>query len=203
MLAIFCNHLEIYLPRSQNILFTSIYTLSRKRSWNKRAQWAAAAIVFLLQGILLGSKHFHSLPFTKNRWSTCMVQLFLFSQARIKLGRISLFHCNNASLLLRCWWFLSTAHVARSVISKAQALLLWNKHPTWMCVKRVKRSTFHPDSQKVKVELNGNSVIQQDLTVFEVHKLSQKLSGLDPKKDLHWKKGKSLKRRLVFKRRIA
>lgn len=34
-------------------------------------------------------------------------------------------HCNNASLLLRSWWFLSTAHVARSVISKAQALLLW------------------------------------------------------------------------------
>ncbi len=75
-----------------------------------------------------------TLPFTsihkKSRWSTCMVfDCFCSVHTWSKLGRISLFHCNNASLLLRCWWFLSTAHVARSVISKAQALLLWNQTP--------------------------------------------------------------------------
>ena len=85
------------------------------------------------------SRNFNSwvqtLPIYKKKcWSTCTVQVFLFSQTRIKLRRISLFHCNNASLLLRCWWFLSTAHVARSVISKAQALLLWVLPPHGGCV---------------------------------------------------------------------
>lgn len=130
------NHLEIYIPRSLNIC---IYMLSRTRSWNKRAQWAAAASVFLLflQGIsILGSKHFRvqTLPIYKKKVLINMhgPSVFVQSNPNQTPQDFTENHCNNASLLLRSWWFLSTAHVARSVISKAQALLLWF-YPTRGC----------------------------------------------------------------------
>ena len=196
------NHLEIYIPRSLHIC---IYMLSRTRSWNKRAQWAAAASVFLLflQGIsILGSKHFRvqTLPIYKKVLINMHgPSVFVQSNPNQTPQDFTENHCNNASLLLRSWWFLSTAHVARSVISKAQALLLTVR---WTGEKR---SSFYPDSSSSSWPKKENSVIQQDLKVIEVTQIAlQKISDkrLDPKKDLHWKKGKSLKRRLVFKRRF-
>ena len=171
------NHREIYIPRSLNIC---IYMLSRTRSWNKRAQWAAAASVFLLflQGIsILGSKHFRvqTLPIYKKKVLINMHGpiVFVESNPNQTPQDFTENHCNNASLLLRSWWFLSTAHVARSVISKAQALLLWVLPPhgdvRWTGEKR---SSFYPDSSSSSWPKKENSVIQQDLKVIEVTQIA-------------------------------
>ena len=203
------NHLEIYIPRSLNIC---IYMLSRTRSWNKRAQWAAAASVFLLflQGIsILGSKHFRvqTLPIYKKVLINMHgPSVFVESNPNQTPQDFTENHCNNASLLLRSWWFLSTAHVARSVISKAQALLLWALPPHGGCALNrwktvIVLSGFQQFKLTKKGELRNPARSESDWSYTNCPQ--KKTKGLDPKKDLHWKKGKSLKRRLVFKRRFA
>ena len=169
-------------PSPLNIHFSErvIFTCSLGQDHETKepsGQLRQAFFLLFLQGIsILGSKHFRvqTLPIYKRVLINMHGPIvFVESNPNQTPQDFTENHCNNASLLLRSWWFLSTAHVARSVISKAQALLLWVLPPhgdvRWTGEKR---SSFYPDSSSSSWPKKENSVIQQDLKVIEVTQIA-------------------------------
>lgn len=199
-----CNHLEIYIPRSLNIC---IYMLSRTRSWNKRAQWAAAASVFLLflQGIsILGSKHFRvqTLPIYKKMLIN-MHGPIVFVQSNPNQTpqdfTLSLQQRLSAASML-----VIPEHCPcgkeRNQQSAGAAPVGSSPHTGKVCWTGDKRSSFYPDSRCSSWPKKGNSVIQQDLKAIEVTQIAPQKNK---RKASGSKEGLALKERQVFEEKTC